>query len=471
LTSRAPVVVDAVIVVPRPHHDRTLGRQTGPMRRRFPWSLLLPALVALLVATATPAGAQSPVQADNKPTPVAGRENGRLAASDLITVLPGCKAQRAAAPSLALLFREAAAVNVPLFGNDCYRPIDDQVSLYAYNTSNGGPCTATPSYYPDGRRKGTSNHGWGKAVDFGNSGGTLNFSSVGYRFLTQYAAREGWNHPGWARQGQSCAEPWHWEWVGDGGTMGLDSVRADVIGLLPAAGDTGYATVTALGDVIGRGSFASQGNATGVPLAWVIVGASPTPTRNGYWLLGADGGIFTYGDAGFFGSTGDRRLNKPVVTMASTPSAKGYWLAAGDGGMFTFGDAGFFGSTGDMKLNSPIVGMTPTASGKGYWLVAADGGIFTFGDAGFFGSTGAMKLNSPIVGMQSTASGQGYWLVAADGGIFTFGDAPFLGSAADAPQAQPVVGITRTATGDGYWITTADGTVIPKGLAGAFGRG
>jgi hypothetical protein len=442
------------------------------MRRRLTWSLLaLVLLVGGVVAGAAPAGAESPVRPDNKPTPVAGRENGRLPASDLITVLPGCRAYRAAAPSLALLFREAAAVNVPLFGNDCYRPIDDQVSLYAYNTSNGGPCTATPSYYPDGRVRGTSNHGWGKAVDFGNSGGTLTFSSVGYRFLTQYAARVGWNHPGWARQGQACAEPWHWEWVGDGGTLGLDTVRADVIALLPAPGDTGYATVTALGDVIPRGSFTSAGNATSIPLAWVIVGASSTPTRNGYWLLGADGGIFTYGDAGFFGSTGNMRLNKPVVTMASTPTGGGYWLAAGDGGMFTFGDAGFYGSTGDRRLNSPIVGMTPTATGRGYWLVAADGGIFTFGDAGFFGSTGAMKLNSPIVGMQATATGQGYWLVAADGGIFTFGDAAFLGSAADAPQALPVVGITATKAGDGYWITTADGTVIPEGRAGAFGRG
>jgi hypothetical protein len=438
---------------------------------RRPLLALLATTLVLVGLLADPAAAESPVRPDNKPTPVADRENGRLRSSDLITVLPGCRAYRAAAPSLALLFRQAAAVNVPLFGNDCYRPIDDQVSLYSYNTSNGGPCTATPSYYPDGRVRGTSNHGWGKAVDFGNRGGSLTFSSPGYRFLTQYAARVGWNHPGWARQGQACAEPWHWEWVGDGGTLGLDSIRADVIALLPAAGDTGYATVTALGDVIERGTFAARGDATNINLSWVIVGASSTPTRGGYWLLGADGGIFTYGDAGFFGSTGNMKLNQPVVTMASTPSGGGYWLAAGDGGMFTFGDAGFFGSTGDMKLNSPIVGMTPTASGKGYWLVAADGGIFTFGDAGFFGSTGAMKLNSPIVGMQATASGQGYWLVAADGGIFTFGDAPFLGSAADAPQALPVVGITSTKAGDGYWITTADGTVIAKGRAGAFGRG
>src|SRR5262249_2902098 len=27
------------------------------------------------------------------------------------------------------------------------------------------------------------------------------------------------NHPGWAEPGSNSAEPWHWEWLGDGGTM------------------------------------------------------------------------------------------------------------------------------------------------------------------------------------------------------------------------------------------------------------
>ena len=422
-------------------------------------------ILTMVVGAATPAAAQSPVHPDNRPTPIDGQENGRVAASRRITVLPGCQAVREAAPSLALLFRQAAALNVPLFGNDCYRPIDDQVSLYAYNTSTGGPCTAQPTFYPDGRRRGTSNHGWGKAVDFGNSGGTLNFSSAGYRFLRSHAARVGWNHPGWAGPGMRCAEPWHWEWVGDGGTMGLDSIRADVISLLPSPDERGVNVVTALGDVQPRGTAVSHGNALLLPLAWVIVGASNTHDRGGYWLLGADGGIFTFGNAKFFGSTGDRRLNRPVVTMAPTPDGGGYWLAAGDGGMFTFGNAGFFGSTGSMRLNSPIVGMTPTADGGGYWLVAADGGIFTFGNATFLGSTGDLRLNSPIVGMAATPSGKGYWLVAEDGGIFTFGDAAFHGSGADRSLALPVVAMHATSKGDGYWLVTADGTVLARGAA------
>jgi LAS superfamily LD-carboxypeptidase LdcB len=422
------------------------------------------ALVAA-IATAPPAHAQSPAQPSNDPTPVDGYENGRLPATRLITVFPDCRTVREAGPSAALLFRQAAAVNVPLGVSGCYRPVDDQVTLYAKNTSTGGPCTAKPQTYPDGRPQGTSNHGWGKAIDFANAGQGMTFSSSGYRFLKSHAARVGWNHPDWAEPNQPCAEPWHWEWVGDGGEQHLDSVRADVVSLLPSADEAGANVITALGDVQPRGTAKSFGSAAAVPLTWVIVGAANTPSRAGYWLLGADGGIFTYGDATFFGSTGDRRLNRPVVTMAPTPDGGGYWLAAGDGGMFTFGNAGFFGSTGSMHLNSPIVGMTPTASGKGYWLVAADGGIFTFGDAAFLGSTGSLRLNSPIVGMAATPSGQGYWLVAEDGGIFTFGDAAFLGSAGDHPPALPVVGMCRNASGTGYWLVAAAGTVLNFGTA------
>jgi LAS superfamily LD-carboxypeptidase LdcB len=427
---------------------------------------LVAALALVLTASSTtPAAAQSPAQPGNTPTPVEGYENGRLPSNRLISVLPGCKTVREAAPSVALLFRQATARNVPLFGNDCYRPIDDQVTLYARNTSTGGPCTARPQTYPDGRPKGTSNHGWGKAIDFGNSGGTLNFASAGYRFLRTHAARVGWNHPGWAGPGQRCAEPWHWEWVGDGGQQQLDRVRADVIGILPSADERGANLVTALGDVQSRGAAPTFGNVASFPLGWVIVGAANTPDRGGYWLLGADGGIFTFGNAAFHGSTGDMRLNRPVVTMAPTPNGGGYWLAAGDGGMFTFGNATFYGSTGDMRLNSPIVGMTPTADGGGYWLVAADGGIFTFGNAPFLGSTGDLRLNSPIVGMAATPSGKGYWLVAEDGGIFTFGDAAFLGSAGDRTLALPVVSMHRNASGTGYWLVTADGTVLAFGAA------
>jgi hypothetical protein len=417
-------------------------------------------VVLLLLLWANPAGAATPIQPDNRPTPLAGEENGYVSPQRLITVIPGCRVSREAAPSLALLYRTASGAGVRIGASDCYRPVSGQVNAQRNATAKGNSaCAAVPTTYPDGRPKGTSMHGWGKAVDFSDNGRGMAFGSPGYRFLKAEAGRLGWNHPGWAEPGgSSCPEAWHWEWVGDGGTKGADQIKADVVDLLPGSDDRSYATVTGLGAIAPKGAFKDQGSAASTPLNWVIVGAAPTTTGNGYWMLGADGGIFTFGDAGFFGSTGDKQLNQPVVTMAATPTGRGYWLAAGDGGMFTFGDAGFFGSTGDRRLNSPVVGMTPTADGRGYWLVAADGGIFTFGTAAFHGSTGDRKLNSPIVGIAATADGGGYWLVAADGGIFTFGNAAFHGSGADRGLQSPVVAMTRTSSG--YSITAADGTVL-----------
>ena len=427
--------------------------------------------VSALLLTAAPGSADSAIAPSNRPTPLAGVENGRVPNDRLITVIPGCRAAREAGPSLALLYKHAAASGVALGAADCYRLVDDQVAISANQKANGGPCTATPSRYPDGRVRGTSNHGWGKATDISDGGLTMTFTSPGYRFLKGFAGQVGWNHPGWAEPGTNCPEPWHWEWVGDGGQNGAPPIRADVVSLLRAPDDRGYATVTGLGKVTARGSAVSYGDASGLALNWVVVGAAPTAAGLGYWLLGADGGIFTYGDAGFFGSTGSLRLNQPVVAMAAAPTGRGYWLVAGDGGIFAFGDAGFFGSTGSMRLNKPIVGMASTPSGRGYWLVASDGGIFAFGDAAFLGSTGSIRLNKPIVGMASTPSGRGYWLVASDGGIFAFGDAAFLGSASETPLVEPVVGLTRTARGDGYWLVTAGGGVVSRGAAGAFGSG
>ena len=430
---------------------------------------LCSAVAALGAAPPARAGAPA-IQPGNRPTALAGVENGYVPAERLITVAPGCRVSREAGPSLAQLYRMAAASKVGLGARDCYRALSGQVSASANATAAGNSaCAATPATYPDGRPRGTSMHGWGKAVDFSELGG-ITFSSPGYRFLKARAAAVGWNHPGWAEPGGSaCPEQWHWEWVGDGGTAGGDPVRADVVALLPAADGRGYAAVTGLGAVIPKGSARSFGAVDTVPLNWVVVGAAPTPDRNGYWLLGGDGGIFNFGNARFHGSTGSIRLNAPIIAMASTPDGGGYWLVASDGGVFSFGNATFYGSTGAMRLNSPVVGIAAAADGKGYWLVAADGGMFAFGSAAFRGSTGNIRLAEPIVGMAPSASGGGSWLVASDGGVFAFGDATFFGSAAGSGLISPVVALTRTPRGDGYWITAADGSVVPEGAAPSFG--
>ena len=365
--------------------------------RPFRTSVAIAAAIVGIGLFQSAASAASAIQPNNRPTPIAGQQNGRLPDNLLINVAPNCRSYRNDATSLSLLLASAAQRNITVTTDECYRPVSGQVAAQQKWTAAGNSaCAATVTTTPSGQPQGTSMHGWGKAADFAFGGG--GFGSTGYNYLKSAAARYGWNHPGWAEPGGSaCPEPWHWEWVGDGGEMGGTPIRADVIGLVPSADDLGYATVTGLGAVTPKGSFTSHGGADGIPLNWVLVGSAVTPNRGGYWMVGSDGGIFTFGNAGFFGSTGAMHLNQPVVGLASSPTGLGYWLVAGDGGIFSFGDAGFFGSTGDMHINKPIVAMAPTPTGHGYWLIASDGGIFTFGDATFLGSTGDLHLVKPIL--------------------------------------------------------------------------
>jgi len=434
------------------------------------------ALIVLsgVVASVPPAGAgQSSIHPDNKPTPVEGHENGRLPPELLINVAPGCAAHRDAAPSLGQLLAMARREGGGLGVRECYRPIDEQVAVRQQWTSRGNSACAAPvKTDASGRPIGTSNHGWGKAADFADARGSLTFNSDGYAFLQRHAGRVGWNHPGWAEPGGSaCPEAWHWEWVGDGGTMGADPIRADVVGIVPRPAG-GYSGVTGLGAVKHRGDAVEHGDASQLPLDWLVVDGVPTPERaaDGYWLVASDGGVFSYGAAVFHGSTGAMSLNAPIVGMAATATGAGYWLVASDGGVFSFGDARFQGSLGAVILQRPIVGMAATATGAGYWLVASDGGVFSFADATYHGSLGATPPARPVVTMAAASGDGGYWLVGDDGAVYPFGAAGDFGSMAGVSLALPVVDMAPTAAGDGYWLVGADGGVFSFGAARFLGR-
>ena len=446
----------------------------GPVRSFF-HRPAVPALgVALVliftIGNGTVANAASPIDINNRPTPLAGAVNGVVPTSRLVHVAPNCIAAREAGPSLARIFAMARESNIALGADQCYRPLSDEVKFahQANLPGNNPACVATVGTSANGTPVGHSYHGWGKAADLTDAGRSLTFASPGYGFMKRVAGSLGWNHPAFAEPGgSSCPEPWHWEWVGDGGSLGRSSVRGGAVALLPSADDRGYATVDGLGGLVAHGNFANRGSAGSTRIAWVMVGAASTRGRGGYWMVGADGGVFSFGNAHFYGSTGGLRLVQPVNAITVTKSGKGYWLLAWDGGVFSFGDAHFYGSTGAMRLNRPVDGMARTPSGKGYWLVASDGGVFSFGDAHFYGSTGGLRLNSPIIGIAPTPTGRGYWLVASDGGVFTFGDAHFYGSVAAFHPASPAVALVPTRTGHGYWVELADREVFGFGDAHA----
>jgi D-alanyl-D-alanine carboxypeptidase len=425
------------------------------------------ALVFTVAGSAT-ANAASPINPNNRPTPLAGVANGVVPLSRLVNVAPNCLTAREAGPSLARIFAMAREVNDNLGAEQCYRPLSDEVNfaIQANQPGNNPACVATVGTTASGAPVGHSYHGWGKAADLTDSGQSLTFGSRGYAIMKQIAGSLGWNHPAFAEPGgSSCPEPWHWEWVGDGGNLGASPVVGDAVALLPSADDRGYAVVDGLGGIHPHGNFKNRGSAAATHISWVMVGAASTANRGGYWMVGADGGVFTFGNAHFYGSTGGLDLKQPVNQIAPTKSGKGYWLLAWDGGVFSFGDAHFYGSTGAMHLNRPVDGMARTPNGKGYWLVASDGGVFSFGNAHFYGSTGGIRLNSPIIGMTRTATGKGYWMVASDGGVFTFGDAHFYGSLGGAHASSPTVAIVPTRTGHGYWLELANRQVFGFGDA------
>ena len=384
------------------------------MVRVAPVAVVIGLLAGLVGVPAAPASAESPIHPENRPAGLAGETNGRVRPEALVGVEGTCRTARAAGPSLALMLATARADGVALGPRDCYRPAEQQ-SAAKSNSCRRGNCACAAG-------SGTSMHGWGEAVDFRDSRGSLSFNAVGYRWLKANGARFGWNHPRWAEPGGSaCPEAWHWEWVGDGGRMQLDTIRADVVAIV-ASPTGGYWGVTGLGAVAARGGAIDAGSHASAPLAWLVKGAAATPSGRGYWLVASDGGVFAFGDAGFFGSLGSVRLNRPIVGMAATPSGRGYWLVASDGGIFALGDASFFGSQAGASPADPIVGMAASPSGGGYWVASAAGAVKAFGDAVAGGGLTA-RPNLPVVGVAASRSGKGYWLSAADGSVFAFGDA------------------------------------------------
>jgi LAS superfamily LD-carboxypeptidase LdcB len=83
---------------------------------------------------------------------------------------------------------------------DSYRTYERQVQLYAER----------PHY---AAHPGTSEHGWGLAVDL--CGGIETDGTPQNIWMRTHAAQFGWFHPTWADQGGGGPyEPWHWEFAG-----------------------------------------------------------------------------------------------------------------------------------------------------------------------------------------------------------------------------------------------------------------
>lgn len=142
--------------------------------------------------------------------------NGRLDLADLASV-PGGLLRADAAESWG---RVRAAVGLdlrPTSYADTYRPFEVQERIFreryttAYVTGIDprlwlGMVWWRKPVYAAAAVPGTSNHGWGLAIDVTGLGG---FSGATYARLAGAAGPHGWNNTA----GRQIAEPWHWEYA------------------------------------------------------------------------------------------------------------------------------------------------------------------------------------------------------------------------------------------------------------------
>jgi len=137
--------------------------------------------------------------------PWGGYSDGLIPSSQLCAIIGGGRLRPDAAAAFnAMSQAYAQAFGTNLCVGDSYRSYSQQVSVFRERPS----LAAVP---------GTSNHGWGLAVDLGC--GVQSSRSAQYRWMSRTASQFGWVHPAWAVH--DPYEPWHWEFghlSGAGGT-------------------------------------------------------------------------------------------------------------------------------------------------------------------------------------------------------------------------------------------------------------
>lgn len=180
-------------------HLAAAARAVGPSARH---AARARELAASLHATAAPTREADEPTADRTVAAhtTDGYANGTIPLAVLcpVSFAPAHRLRCDAADALDRLntaFRAALGTNLTL--SDSYRSLGGQ-----YAVKKAKPfLAATP---------GTSNHGWGLAVDL--SGGVESYDSRPYAWLKQHATEYGWRHPAYMdRGGSGPHEPWHWE--------------------------------------------------------------------------------------------------------------------------------------------------------------------------------------------------------------------------------------------------------------------
>jgi D-alanyl-D-alanine carboxypeptidase len=223
-------------------HLRAAGRHARPAQRRVATEALIALTASSLavVALTASAGLAAPTVTDEltasstaAAAPVAprvldkaSRSRDRAPIAAATDPLPDCPADAAAVHPNGQLPVEALCA---LPGPDGHKLRPDAARALvtlgaAYAAELGEPLCLTDSYRSLGSqqalaakkpglaaRPGTSEHGWGLAVDVGC--GAESYDTPENVWLVENAGRFGWGQPAWAQKGGARQEPWHWEYL------------------------------------------------------------------------------------------------------------------------------------------------------------------------------------------------------------------------------------------------------------------
>lgn len=205
----APTSAGAAVVPVSADAPATAEILASAPQETTPTSVLAPAAVGLRDVQAVSRSLERNPLPSCSGVVVETSGNGLIPDKDLCTLWDGTHMLRGdAAVALTELnenFKAAFSRNLCL--TDAYRTLAVQRRL-AY-TKPG--LAATP---------GTSNHGWGLAIDLC---GSETGSSAVMGWLAKNGPAYGWVNPNWAKRGGSGAyEPWHWEYLPGTTAMGTN---------------------------------------------------------------------------------------------------------------------------------------------------------------------------------------------------------------------------------------------------------
>jgi hypothetical protein len=320
----------------------------------------LPLVMGVSATAAQAAPLPSSVSAATTGSEWGGYENGKIPASALCAIswqtVDHLRCD-AAVKLEALNKAFKATWGTDICVNDAYRSYAKQVALYE---KLGPGVAAVP---------GTSNHGWGVAVDLGCGVGI--FGNARHVWFAVNAPRYGFTQPEWALIGSSRAEAWHWQFFGADLPSYLTTTTKAATVVTTAASGTWPRTVSAtLNARITSAALAgvpvsiTRRSVTGTTVTTVGTFTTDAAGKVAYTFHPRRPTLVTFAYAG---ST--RSLPTTVTVTVKTPTVMTSKVTVGSPNTLK----GHLATAGDTVLASRTVYLQRRYAGSSTWTTVASG--------------------------------------------------------------------------------------------------